>query len=93
VSWNGHFQRHRNPLDINERHVSLSALDSTDVGTIQTANVGKLFLRHTEPISLFADVPLDQLGSVELTVRQIASREHDIAIIHVADDPSTLVAP
>ena len=36
-----------NSLDINERHVSLSALDPADVGTIQAANVGKLFLGHT----------------------------------------------
>lgn len=42
-------------IHINERHVSLSALDPTDVGTIQTTNVSELFLR---PYKVFMAVRL-----------------------------------
>ena len=54
-SWDGNLQGFRNSLDINERHVSLSALDPADVGTIQTANVGKLFLRHAQLVPEIAN--------------------------------------
>jgi hypothetical protein len=38
--WNGNLQRLRNPLNINERHVSLFALDPADIGSIQATDVG-----------------------------------------------------
>ena len=38
----------RNLLDVYERKVSLSPFDAANVGPVQSAQVGKLFLRYTE---------------------------------------------
>jgi hypothetical protein len=34
----------RNRLDVSQRYVSLSALNAADIGTIEVAFLGKLFL-------------------------------------------------
>jgi hypothetical protein len=44
-------QRNRNPFDIHKPDISLSTFDSANIGTVQSAHISKLFLRHTKLLS------------------------------------------
>lgn len=45
--WNGNLQRLRNSLYVHERYISFAPFNPSDIGAIQTADVGKLFLGYT----------------------------------------------
>jgi hypothetical protein len=54
----------RDRLDVPQHNISFSALDPADVGAVEVAFRGKLFLRKIGPLPEFTNPPAESLGDI-----------------------------